>query len=640
MAISGSNARERPAIWGEGRQLMSNQYLEKEVVLMLTDTTIRRLDTLGMLSKQGKRINGLFRLMDNTILWQQAYANIYANRGAVTKGVDGSSLDGMSVERFTRIIEALKNGNYRFTPVRRVFIPKSNGKARPLGIPSGDDRLVQEVARMLLEKIYEPIFSKDSHGFRNAHSCHTALAQVHDKWTGVKWIVNMDIKGFFDNIDHDIMLKILEKRIDDKRFLALIRSMLKAGYVEDWRYHDTFSGTPQGGIVSPILANIYLHELDEFMAEMRAEFNNGSRRKASREYKSVSHQISKCMKQIDALKQLGENQAVEELKREIREFDLKRKNASSQDPMDANYRWLVYIRYADDFLIGIIGSQEEAKSIMQQVAKYLGNELHLEIAENKSDVVHASQPVRFLGYDVNTYTGNRIVKTVREGRHTTIRSVTDRMQLHIPQEKLQGFCQSKGYGNYASFHPLHRKALTNLSEPEIVCTYNAEMRGIANYYRLVVNAKRDLNKLHGIWRGSLLKTLAEKRRSSVKKVVLSLKRKDTQALVVQGNKDVYVFPLYSLADMKTGHSIYPDVDILPKTWAFSFTNSELIQRMETQKCEYCGTTQGPFEVHHIRKMADVVRGKQLWEIAMARKRRKTLVMCVPCHKKLHAGRLG
>lgn len=223
---------------------------------MLTDTTIRRLEALGALSKQGKRINGLFRLMESPILWQQAYANIYANKGATTPGADGSSLDSTSNQRFVRLMAAIKSGTYRFTPVRRVHIPKSNGKTRPLGIPTGDDKLVQEVVRMLLAKVYEDVFSNDSHGFRNGRSCHTALMQVRQKWTGMKWIVNMDIKGFFDNIDHEVMIEVLAKRIDDERFLALIRSMLKAGYLENWRFHETFSGTPQGGVVSPILANI------------------------------------------------------------------------------------------------------------------------------------------------------------------------------------------------------------------------------------------------------------------------------------------------------------------------------------------------------------------------------------------------
>ena len=607
---------------------------------MLTITTIRRLDALGELSKQGKRVNGLFRLMDNPILWKQAYANIYANRGAVTEGVDGSSLDGTSFERFDQIIETLKNGSYRFVSVRRVFIPKSNGKTRPLGIPSGDDKLVQEVARMLLEKIYEPIFSKDSHGFRNAHSCHTALSQVRQKWTGIKWIVNMDIKGFFDNIDHDIMIRILEKRIDDKRFISLIRSMLKAGYVEDWKFHDTYSGTPQGGIVSPVLANIYLHELDEFMEKITLDFVRGKRRKEHREYKSVSTTIKLRMKRIDALKKTGNVPEVEALKQDIRNLNRVRKNLSSQDPMDAEYRRLVYIRYADDFLIGIIGAREEAKSIMRQVIDYLSSELHLEIASDKSDIVHASKPVRFLGYDVHTYTGNRVVKTTRQGRHVTFRSVTERMQLHIPQEKLMQFCEKKGYGNYAICDPIHSNMLIRLSEPEIVKTYNAEMRGIANYYSLAVNAKRDLTKLHSIWQGSLIKTLAAKRRSSVRKVRQSLKRGTIKALVAQGNEGVHVFPLFNLSNMKINPSNYQKVDLPPQTWVFTLGNTELIKRMEAKKCEYCGTVQGPFHVHHVRKLADIAKGKQLWQIAMSRRHRKTFVMCIPCHQKLHAGRLG
>jgi group II intron reverse transcriptase/maturase len=606
---------------------------------MLTDTTTRRLETLGTLSKEGKRINGLFRLMETPHLWWQAYANIHGNRGAATPGSDGSSLDGFSVGRLLRIIATLKSGTYRFNPVRRVHIPKSNGKTRPLGIPSGDDKLVQEVTRMLLEKIYEPVFSDDSHGFRNGRSCHTALMKVKQKWTGMKWIVNMDIKGYFDNIDHDVMVNILARRIDDPRFLALIRSMLKAGYIEDWRFHDTYSGTPQGGVVSPILANIYLHELDEFVASMRAKFEHGSRRAENREYKNLCETIKRRMKQVDALKLSGDQPALEAKMREIAALDQQRKKLRSSDPMDANYRRLVYIRYADDFLLGVIGTHADAISIMQQVAIYIGDELRLEIAEDKSGVVHATEGVRFLGYDVRTYTGNRVVRTTRSGRHTTTRSVSERMQLHIPQDKLRKFCGGKGYGVYDTFDPIHRNSLIHLSELEIVQTYNAEMRGLANFYCLATNAKRDLNKLHGIWHGSLLKTLAAKRRSTVNKVARSLRRGENSALVITGNGEDHAFPLYSLKMMRMQPITFQSIDLPPRTWHFTLSHTELFQRMAARECEYCGNTDGPFEVHHIRKLADVAKGKQLWQLTMARRQRKTLVMCVPCHQRLHAGTL-
>ena len=188
------------------------------------------------------------------------YANIYSNAGAMTKGVGDNTLDGFAEERVNNLIKMLKARQYRFTPVRRTYIPKKDGKVRPLGIPTGNDKLVQEVFRILLEQVYEPVFSENSHGFRPNKSCHTALKQVKDKWTGMKWIVEIDIKSFFDSISHEKLVEILEKKIDDKRTVSVIKGMLKAGYMEDWKYNSTYSGTPQGGIISPILANIRSEE--------------------------------------------------------------------------------------------------------------------------------------------------------------------------------------------------------------------------------------------------------------------------------------------------------------------------------------------------------------------------------------------
>src|SRR6266699_1415134 len=215
---------------------------------MLTVTVMKRLEALSEISKREKRINGLFRLLENPILWHEAYANIYANKGAITPGVDSLTLDGFSEERVTSIMTRLKNGTYRFHPVRRTYIPKKNGKKRPLGISSGDDKLVQEVERIILERIYEPIFDENSHGFRPRRSPHTALEQMENQWESVKWIVDMDIRDYFTTISHDLLMKLLEKKIEDPRFLSLIKAMLDAGYLEDWTYHATYSGVPQGSI--------------------------------------------------------------------------------------------------------------------------------------------------------------------------------------------------------------------------------------------------------------------------------------------------------------------------------------------------------------------------------------------------------
>ena len=215
---------------------------------MQTDTILRRIEMLPALSRAGKRINGLHRLMRSPYLYELAYDKVSRNKGAMTPGIDGKTFDGMSLEKLADLARRVAEGSYRPRPVRRVYIPKSNGKLRPLGIPTVEDRLVQEVVRTILEAIYEPVFSEHSHGFRFGRSCHTALEEIRHTWTGAKWLIEVDVRGFFDNIDHDIMLKLIAKRIDDPKFVGLcIGDMLRAGWMEDWKFERTYSGTPQAG---------------------------------------------------------------------------------------------------------------------------------------------------------------------------------------------------------------------------------------------------------------------------------------------------------------------------------------------------------------------------------------------------------
>jgi group II intron reverse transcriptase/maturase len=316
---------------------------------MLSATVIRRLEALGTISERNKRINGLFRLLEDRVLWHEAYANIYANKGAITPGIDEVTLDGFSEERVAAIIARLKNGTYRFQPTRRVYIPKKTGKKRPLGISSGDDKLVQEVVRIILERIYEPIFEETSHGFRPGHSPHTALTQIGDQWNGIKWVGDMDIRDYFTTINHDLLMSFLAKQIEDKRFLRLIRAMLDAGYLEDWSYHATYSGVPQGSIVSPILANVYLHELDLFMKQVKKNFDQGKRRKKNPPYHRYSGKIERLRKKGDFLKgKEGKEQELQAIQQEIRHVDHLRKQLPSSDPCDEGYKRLVYCRYADD----------------------------------------------------------------------------------------------------------------------------------------------------------------------------------------------------------------------------------------------------------------------------------------------------
>src|ERR1700737_1429371 len=199
----------------------------------------------------------------------------------------------MSMEKIDRIIDALHHERYRFSPVRRIYIPKKSGKLRPLGLPSWSDKLVGEVVRLLLEAYYEPRFSDQSHGFRKGRGCHTALREIRNTWVGTTWFIEGDISDCFGSLDHEIMVRILTEKIHDQRFLRLIRHMLKAGYLEDWEYHDTLSGCPQGGVVSPVLSNIYLNKLDKFVEqELIPQYPRGSRRRANPEYKGMHRQMA------------------------------------------------------------------------------------------------------------------------------------------------------------------------------------------------------------------------------------------------------------------------------------------------------------------------------------------------------------
>ena len=560
---------------------------------MLSETTIKRLSALGEISKQGKRVNGLFRLMENPFLWEQAYANIYSNKGAMTKGVDGTTMDGYSNERAANIIKLLKEERYRFNPSRRVYIPKANGKMRPLGIPTADDKLVQEIVRIILEQIYEPVFKDSSHGFRTRRSCHTALRCIQHSWTGVKWIIDMDVQGFFDNIDHEIMIRLLEKRIDDKRFIGLIKAMMKAGYIDDWKYHGTYSGTPQGGIISPLLANIYLHKLDEFMENMIVNFNKGKRRQDNPEYRHYGHKIGMRRKEYDKISSGGNDVRLKEIRGEIRSYDEIRKKLPAFNSHDPNFKRLTYCRYADDFLIGVIGSKEDSINILDNVRQFVRVELKLSIAEDKSGVRHATDKTRFLGYDISIYKGKRIVKTTRCNRYTTMRSTAGKIELSIPQEKLRKFCQSKGYGDYDQYSMNHRSSFLNNSDAEIITIYNAEFRGLVNYYILAASPKKTLGKLQGIWIGSLLKTLACKHQCSVGSIFKKLRVSAGEYVLTEsrGGKTRTV-RVFRMKDIEKEPKRYPRIDECPNTSRYQAVYSELARRMRAQRCEYCGRNDG------------------------------------------------
>jgi group II intron reverse transcriptase/maturase len=290
--------------------------------------------TLAIISDRGRRglkLDRVYRQLFNEDLYLRAYARLATNQGAMTKGTTDETVDGMSRRKIAALIEQLRHERFRWTPVRRILIPKANGKMRPLGIPTWKDKLLQEAVRSVLEAYYEPQFSPNSHGFRPDRGCHTALKDIFHAWVGTKWFIEGDIKGCFDNIDHAVLMSILREKLEDGRLLILIENLLKAGYLEQWTYHPTLSGTPQGGIISPLLANIYLDRFDQFVEQtLIPEFTKGKRRRKTAAY-------ARRLKRIQHLRAKGADEAT---LRPLRE-GLKKIRCS--DPMDPRYRRLRYI---------------------------------------------------------------------------------------------------------------------------------------------------------------------------------------------------------------------------------------------------------------------------------------------------------
>lgn len=607
----------------------------------------RQLDVIRKASANGNQITDCYKLMYRKELWIKAYAKLAPNPGNLTRSTDSQTIDGFNLKLVDELIEALRQGKFRFSPVRRAYIPKKNKREkRPLGVPSFKDKLVQEVMRMILENIYEPVFSENSHGFREGHSCHTALSQIKHTWKGLVWCIEGDIKGFFSNISHTKLISILEQKIDDRRFLLLIHNALSCGYIENWTYHKTYSGTPQGGTVSPILANVYLHELDGFIETLMEQFHSGKTRRRGSEYLKLRHQIAQRSKIVKARDE--ENQSIEwegrnQLIQQVRNLKKLQRKTLSIDPFDPSYRRMKYVRYADDFVIGIAGTKEEATTIKAKVKQFLDENLQLELSDAKTFITHLENRIEFLGYHFFRWNRQRVVRVKYKNHKNPLikRTLSGAIKLEIPQQKMIQFVKKQGYGCFLTVESRHRKRLINNSEVEILYTYNAELRGLANYYQLA-NNYHHLSRLFHIALYSFLKTLANKRKSTVAKVAKALRSHiQGELCLLVGNKTGEKHP-HKWVRLKhlPKHSgavraSIPEVDEMPNVMKYS-SCTELERRLMANKCEACGK-EGYVEVHHIRKLKDLKKKKNIsWlERKMIERHRKTLVLCYDCHHLHH-----
>jgi group II intron reverse transcriptase/maturase len=577
------------------------------------------LDVLHDRGRKGLPCDELYRQMFNRKLYLLAYGNIYANKGAMTPGATEETVDGMSLEKIDAIIEAMRYERYRFAPARRVLIPKKNGKLRPLGLPSWSDKLVGEVVRLLLEAYYEPTFSDRSHGFRRKRGCHTALREVESTWTGTVWFIEGDIADCYGSLDHDIMITILADKLHDNRFLRLVRNMLKAGYLEDWEYHDTLSGVPQGGVVSPVLSNIYLNKLDEFVEKtLIPQYTRGQRRRRNPEYSQVKRQRQEARNR-------GDRATARELTKQLRTLP-------SGDPMDPGYRRLRYCRYADDHILGFIGPKAEAEAIKNELAKFLRDELALDLNADKTLITHArTQAARFLSYEITVQHSD---SKLTHGR----RSANGVAALRVPRDMIKAKCAP--YRRHGK--PWHRPAMQNLPDYDIVQTYAAEYRGVTNYYLLA----GDVWRLHVLrWNAetSMLKTLAAKHKSTVTKMAARHRatietpyglRTCFEARVPRNGKQDLVARFGGIPLTRNKNAIIVDRPSV----RIPYPRKEIVNRLVRSRCELCEDT-GPVVVHHIAKLAQLNQpgpDQAAWAAVMASKRRKTLVVCRPCHDVIHA----
>jgi group II intron reverse transcriptase/maturase len=585
-------------------------------------------NVLGVIRERGKKgqpLEDIYRQLYNPNLYLLAYENLRSNAGVMTPGVTKETVDGMCMKKIQQIIEAVRHERYRWKPVRRTYIPKKSGKLRPLGLPTWSDKLLQEVMRLILEAYYEPQFSARSHAYRPGRGCHTALTEIRNVWAGTAWFIEGDISQCFDKLDHDVLMSILGEKLRDNRFLRLISTMLKAGYLEKWRWNATYSGTPQGGVISPILSNISLDKMDKFVEnELIPCHTRGKRRRENPVQKQLRRKLRRAETQ-------GDTAGIIALRKQRRQMP-------GIDPSDPTYRRLRYIRYADDFLLGFAGPKQEAEQIKARLRTLLCDTLKLELSEDKTAITHArSEFARFLGYQVGTSQVNDYID------QRGVRRASGVIHFRVPTDAINGRCNKYMKGG----KPVGRSYMLNDSVYAIIRRYQEEYRGVVNYYAYARNVAA-LSKLQYVMKTSLLKTLANKLKCSVNEVVrrykatISTDDATYQCLRVTVEREgkpplVATFGGIPLRRRKDGATL-PIHDRLLYLWN---QRTDVLDRMNADRCEVCGR-EGNCEVHHVRKLADLHRvgrkDRPWWIQRMIALRRKTLVVCTGCHHDIHAGR--
>lgn len=582
--------------------------------------TRKRLETLWKLSQRNARAKHLWKLVGNIELWIAAYRKLAASEGSMTHGGAKGTIDGTSLKSIEGLRDAVVKKRYVHGITRRVNIPKPKGGHRSLGIPEFRDRLVQEVLRTILETIYEPRFMENSHGFRPRRSQHTCLRQIRRDFGGAKWIIEGDISKCFDEIKHAVIRKCLNKTIEDKEFTEFLYSSLKTkllmprGIVSDRTV-----GTPQGGVFSPLICNIVLHQLDLYLSRVKRIVEKGSKRRINPAY--------------DLLRRAGKlGQA---------------RTVGASDPMDPGFVRLNYVRYADDFIIGITGPKILAIHIKSHVTGFLSRRLGLELSQQKTLISNLrTEAVDFLGYKIKKGKPYKVTAKRHFGSKTKIihKVFPGSLQLWVDMQKVLTNLQHKGFAKLGvpvpNFRYLHQTQEHCLNDA------NAIIRGLANYYKLSDHGRSCINRVSFTLRYSLAKLFAAKFKLKTASRVFAKAGKDLSKPLKQSHgqgNGVLPGVLYT----KYQSIPKPDTRPLARKWnpwssnechipypLTKWTGFSIRGRKSLQaKCAQCSRSDN-VEMHHVRALKDL-KNKTPIEKAMIASKRKQIPLCRACHNKVH-----
>jgi group II intron reverse transcriptase/maturase len=583
-----------------------------------------------------KRFNHLWENLASPLWLMHAWEQIRRNSGSNTPGVDRKTAVDIDAPLITQWAEELKTGKYYPKPVQRTYIEKSNGKKRPLGIPTIKDRVIQQGLKMLLEPIFEADFRNCSHGFRPKRSAHTALRDVANSYPLISWVIEGDIKECFESIPHAGLLETISRRISDGKILNLIKKFLKAGYMEDWKYSRTYSGTPQGGIISPLLANIFLNRLDKFVEwEFEANRTQSSKESSARRnlaYRKIADNLAKVRKKLAK----AEPEERRPLVNEVKQLKKQLKHTPQYDKDKKHPCKVKYARYADDFVLMVAGTKKEAEAVRSKVRDYLSAR-GLELSEEKTKITHWSHWITFLGYQIRG-------KLKRNG-------VSLSPILKIPNDRFRKVVKS--IETVARYY--------HIPEADAMIQISALFRGWCNYYRYATSPQPDFNKLSAKTWWYFAHFLARKTKTrSIKQIIIREKKagrlkvvekeKGKKGEMVKRKRNTFLQPsgkktlTLDIFPPKTGHIrsiVNKDwtIDLKPVTPLNWQSGRSLATRLEAEErakgiCEKCGVN----PVQNVHHTVPIGNRSFLARVMSDKSQRYTAkALCRECHLEDHQG---